>query len=91
MVLVSWAHARINCSIRLHLRPFLRKNERENNAKVYLIYILAERSVGARSGAPEAPVRTFIEHGNLSKPENLVLTSAYPRAPEHSYRLWEQW
>ena len=37
MVLVSWAHARINCSIRLHLGPFLRKDERESNANV-LIY-----------------------------------------------------
>ena len=52
---------------------------------MYLIYILAERSVGARSGAPEAPVRTFIEDGNLSIPENLVLTSTYPRASEHPY------
>ena len=57
---------------------------------MYLIYILADRSVGARSGAPEAPIRTFIVNGNLSIPDNLVLTSAYPRAPEHSYRLWEQ-
>ena len=38
MVLVSWAHARINWSIRLHLRPFLRKDERENNANVLDIY-----------------------------------------------------
>ena len=38
MVLVSWAHARINWSIRLHLRLFLRKDERENNANVLDIY-----------------------------------------------------
>ena len=38
MVLVSLSHARINCSIRLHLRPFLRKDERENNANVLDIY-----------------------------------------------------
>ena len=38
MVLVSWAHARINWSIRLHLRPFLRKDERENNANALDIY-----------------------------------------------------
>ena len=31
---MSWAHARTNWSIRLHLRPFLRKDERENNANV---------------------------------------------------------
>ena len=57
---------------------------------MYLIYILADRRVGARSGAQEAPIRTFIENGNLSIPENLVLTSAYPQAPEHPYRLSEQ-
>ena len=33
---------------------------------MYLIYILADRRVGAHSGAQEAPIRTFIENGNLS-------------------------
>ena len=40
---------------------------------MYLIYILADRSVGARSGAPEAPIRTFIVNGNLSIPHNFRL------------------
>ena len=50
MVLVSRAHARINWSIRLHLRLFLRKDERENNANVLDIY---SNEVSARAAEPQ--------------------------------------
>ena len=68
MVLVSWAHARINWSIRLHLRPFLRKDERENNANVLDIYSSGpgRRRAAEPQRTPEFP-NTRTDSGSRDK------------------------
>ena len=47
---------------------------------MYLIYILADRRVGAHSGAQEAPIRTFIENGNLSLTRKLCYDVSVPQS-----------
>ena len=78
MVLVSWAHARINWSIRLHLRPFLHKDEHENNANVLDIYSSGQ---SARAAKPQK-----VPYVHLQK----MGTYRYQKIPEHPHRLWEQ-